>query len=127
MSKKTVYRRFAIPIGVKAKKQVIEIFKTKPGLVSLGIDTGSVHGHSKMVYTATKGNASMFVVVKDHGSEKHITAAEVEDVFKVANKLSKETETMIGCILVDNAARTVAKVVAVMFETKYGYKVLILR
>ena len=123
----TVFSNFIVPIDQKSSKEVYNLFKTKPGLASLGMDSAMINGKSKIVYTGTKSDASVFIAVKDLKSHKHVSSAKREDAHKIAKKFSKSIATRLGSILVDNAARLVARGVADMIDTKCGHKVLVLR
>ena len=123
----TVFSNFVVPIDQKSSKEVYEIFKTKPGLASLGMDSATINSKSKVVYTGTKSDASVFIAVRDLKSHKHVSSAEKEDGYKIAKKFSKSVATRIGSILVDNAAQVVARGVADMIEAECGHKVLVLR
>ena len=124
---KTVFSKYAVPIDKRTTTEVHNIFKTKPGLASLGMDSATINSKSKIVYTGTKGDASIFIAINDLKSMKHVSSAEKEDAYMIAKKFSSSVGTRIGSILVDNAARLVARGVADMIETAYGHKVLVLR
>ena len=123
----TVFSKYVVAIDKKNTSEVHKIFKTKPGLASLGMDWARINSKSNIVYTGTKGDASIFIAMNDLKSEKHVSSAEKEDAYMIAKKFSSSVATKIGSILVDNAARSVARGVAGMIETAYGHKVLVLR
>ena len=93
----------------------------------MGVDSAKINSKSKIVYTGTKGDASVFIAVDDLKSEKHVSSAEKKDAYEVAKKFSSNVGNRIGSILVDNAAWLVARVVADMIESECGHKLLVLR
>lgn len=62
----------------------------------------------QIVFTLSKGDQSVFIDMIDLGSEKHVTAAEVEAALKVCNEAMDRYGVEIASIPVDNAARHVA-------------------
>ena len=75
MKSETVFSKFVVAIDKKTTSEVHKIFKTKPGLASLGMDGAKINSKSKIVYTGTKGDASIFIAMNDLKSEKHVSSA----------------------------------------------------
>ena len=123
----TVFSKYVVPIDQKSSSKVCNIFKTKPGVASMGMDSEKINGKSKTVYTGTKSDASVFIAARDLKPYKHVSSAEREDAHTVAKKFSKSVVTRIGSILADNSARLVAQGAADIIEVKNGHKVLVLR
>ena len=73
------------------------------------------HFHSKIVYTLSKGEFSIFLTWSDLGSLKHQTEAEIDDAYRICQEATVLYDTDIASIPVDNAARTVAAGIAARF------------
>ena len=106
---KTVYNDYCVGIDTDSTDELVGLMKNQSGLLSVAMDGVTNHRKSKTLVTATIGCVSMFVKWVDHGSDVHVTDAEVESGVEVCKEIMEMFGGLgIACIAVDNAARKMA-------------------
>jgi hypothetical protein len=90
-----------------------------PGNATLAVDGVTVHGRSHLLYTLSKGVATVFMKSTQLQSLVHMTQAEVADGVEKIEFASSEYNATVTNIAVDNAAWKVMELVIAQYGEKY--------
>ena len=102
-----------LKINNDTTSQLVLLMKNQPGLLPVANDGVTVNHKSKILFTATIGSVSMFVIWLDLGSDVHVTDEEVTAGYKVCMDVKKQFGNLgISCIPVENATAGVAARIA---------------
>lgn len=104
----TVDSTFVLEIKEDTARQLIQLMKAQPGLMSIAADGVTVLGKSKTLFTVSIGSVSMFMKWIDLGSDVHVTTAEIKSGFQVCVEAMRMFDRGISCIPCDNAATKVS-------------------
>ena len=95
----TVMKEYVLKVDKDTTSQLVLLMKNQPGLLSVANDGVTVNHKSKILFTATIGNVSMFVIWIDIGSDVHVTDVEVTAGYKVCMGIKKQFGNLgISCI-----------------------------